>query len=107
MDYLGIDPKGDGHVTQTGTTTVVLPYQLRDRTGGTRTVQLQGETVRELLDDLDRRWPGLKFSICHETGELRPFVNVFVGPEDVRYLSGLDTAVDHQTVHIIHSVAGG
>ena len=89
------------------TSRVVLPYQLRDRSGGARSVELHGNTVRELLDDLDARWPGLKFSICHETGELRPFVNVFVGPEDIRYLAGLDTAVNGQTVHIIHSVAGG
>ena len=92
---------------QEATSTVVLPYQLRDRSGGARSVEVEGDTVRDLIDNLDRRWPGLKFSICHETGDLRPFVNVFVGPEDIRYLSGLDTPARGQTVHIIHSVAGG
>ena len=58
------------------------------------------------------RWttprPGLTFSICEETGDLRPFVNVFVGQESVRFLQGIDTPVaPGDVVHIIHSVAGG
>lgn len=87
--------------------TVVLPYQLRDRCGGARQVVLEGANVRDLIDALDQRWPGMKFSICSETGALRPFVNVFVGQEDIRYLAGLETPVAGETVHIIHSVAGG
>lgn len=64
--------------------------------------------MREIIQALDRDYPGLHFNICHETGELRPFVNIFVGNEDVRYLEGLDTPVDPaQTIHIFHSVAGG
>ena len=47
-------------------------------------------------------------NICHETGELRPFVNIFLEKEDVRWLQGLDTPVHPgATVHIFHSVAGG
>lgn len=57
---------------------------------------------------LDSEYPGIVFRICYETGELRPFVNVFVGSENVKYLQGLDTPVgDGDTVFIVHSVAGG
>jgi molybdopterin synthase sulfur carrier subunit len=89
------------------TTTVILPYQLKERCGGARSVELAGGTVRELIDGLERQWPGMKFSLCYETGEIREFVKVFVGQEDTRYLDGIDTAVSGETVHIIHSVAGG
>lgn len=88
--------------------TVVLPHQLRERAGGIRTVAVRPGSVRDVITALGSQYPGITFSICHETGELRPFVNVFVGPENIRYLQGLETPVaSGETVHIIHSVAGG
>lgn len=67
-----------------------------------------GSNVREVIDGLEREYPGLRFNLCYETGELRPFVNIFLEQENVRYLSGLDTPVHPgATIHIIHSVAGG
>jgi molybdopterin converting factor small subunit len=57
---------------------------------------------------LEREYPGLGFNLCYETGELRPYVNIFVDREDSRYLQGLDTPVrDGATIHILQSVAGG
>jgi molybdopterin synthase sulfur carrier subunit len=48
------------------------------------------------------------FDLCYETGELREYVNVFVGGEEVRYLRGLDTEVpEGSTLYILQSVAGG
>lgn len=88
--------------------TVRIPSGLLYRTGGLRKVNVTASTIRELIDALEREYPGLRFNICHETGELRPYVNVFLGTEDVRYLDGIDTRVPPgATVHIIHSVAGG
>jgi molybdopterin synthase sulfur carrier subunit len=88
--------------------TVRLPHQLRERARGRSSLTVQASTVREALQALDKECPGMTFSICHENGELRPFVNVFVGPEDVKYLQGMNTPVDGtQVIHIIHSVAGG
>jgi molybdopterin synthase sulfur carrier subunit len=88
--------------------TVRIPVALRQRTRNQREVQVTGRTVREIIDALERDYPGLRFNLCHETGELRPYVNVFLGPENVRCLDGLDTRVPHGSmVHIIHSVAGG
>jgi molybdopterin synthase sulfur carrier subunit len=91
-----------------GTVTVSIPSALLMRTGQRRRVSACGSSVREIIDALERDYPGLRFNICHETGELRPFVNIFLGTEEVRYLQGLDTPVHPgATIHIIHSVAGG
>lgn len=88
--------------------TVRVPSVLATRTGGQRMVQVSGETIREVIDALERAHPGIRFHICHETGELRPYVNVFLDKEDVRFLQGLQTSVPPgATIHIIHSVAGG
>lgn len=88
--------------------TVLLPSALAERTGNRTTVAVAGGTVREVIEALDAAYPGLRFNLCHETGELRPFVNVFVDGRNVRFASTLDTPVaPGSVVHIIHSVAGG
>jgi sulfur-carrier protein len=91
-----------------GSITVVLPHQIREQVGGRRSLTVAPGTVRQILQALDELCPGLIFRICYETGEIRPFVNVFVASENIKYLHGLDTLVANgATVHIIHSVAGG
>jgi molybdopterin synthase sulfur carrier subunit len=88
--------------------TVSFPGALREKVGNRRTVTAAGRTVREIIDALDRDFPGLKFNLCYETGELRSFVNIFVEKENIRYLEGLETAVTTGvTLHILQSVAGG
>jgi len=92
------------------TTTIIvrLPGALQARTGGQGTVAVAGGTVREVIAALDASYPGLRFNLCHETGELRPFVNIFLGGEHIRYLRGLDTPIPPgATLHIFPSVAGG
>lgn len=90
------------------TVTVKLPSVLRSRTGGRGAVEASGATVREVIESLEVNYPGLRFNLCHETGALRPYVNIFVGAENVRYLQGLDTPVSvGATLRIIQSVAGG
>lgn len=90
------------------TVTVHLPTELRARTQQRATVQTPSGTVREVIDALDALFPGIRFNLCYETGELRQFVNIFVNGYNVRYLALLDTPVPAgATVHIIHSVAGG
>lgn len=87
---------------------VHLPAQLRARTGGQATAEVVGGTVREIIVALDHLYPGLRFNLCLENGELRPFVNVFVDGRNIRYASVLDTPVAAgSVVHILHSVAGG
>src|SRR2546425_11012454 len=87
---------------------VILPHVLRAKIGNRKSVTVAGSTIRDIIDALDRDFPGLRFNLCHETGELRPFVNIFLDRENIRYLQGLDTPIHPgTTIHILQSVAGG
>jgi sulfur-carrier protein len=87
---------------------VRIPTPLRNATGGASQVTVEASNVRELVADLERQHPGIRDRICEDTGEIRRFVNVFVGDEDIRFLQGLDTPIPAGTsVSIIPAVAGG
>jgi MoaD family protein len=87
---------------------VRLPTILRTHTGGEPRVDAQGSTLRELLADLETRYPGITGNVVTEDGALHRFVNVYVNDEDVRYLGSLETAVaEGDTVRILPAVAGG
>ena len=65
-------------------------------------------TLAQLIDALERDFPGLKERLCDETGELRRFVNIYLNGEDVRFLSGLATNIAAGAeVSIVPAVAGG
>ena len=86
---------------------VRVPPVLRAEAGGAREVEASGSTVRELLDDLMSRFPGLRTQLV-EDDTIAPFVNVYVEGEDVRTLDGLDTAVaTGSTVILLPAMAGG
>jgi molybdopterin synthase sulfur carrier subunit len=86
---------------------VHIPTPMRQHTEGQATVEVQGQTVKAVLDDLGRRYPGIT-SRLFENGQVRRFVNVYLNDEDVRYLNNLETAVkDGDEVSIIPAVAGG
>jgi sulfur-carrier protein len=86
---------------------VKIPTQLRAATDGESTAEVEGGTVREVLDSLYDRYGELQSRIA-EDGGLRRFVNVYVGGEDIRFLDGLDTPVrDGDEVTILPAVAGG
>ena len=88
--------------------TVSFPGALHARIGDRRSVVAAGRTVREIIDALEQDFPGLRFNLCHETGELRPYVNIFLDRENIRYSQGLDTPVlAGATMYILQSVAGG
>jgi molybdopterin synthase sulfur carrier subunit len=88
-------------------TTVRIPPTLRAEVGGERQVPAHGDTVRELLEDLMSRFPGLRSQLV-EDDDLAPFVNVYVEGEDVRTLDGLDTPVrEGATVILLPAMAGG
>jgi sulfur-carrier protein len=91
------------------TVKVKIPTQMRSLTGGNKEIEVPGAgTVRELLDKVGAEYPELRERVVDEGGELRRFVNVYVGDEDVRFLDGLDTALDASpTVSILPAVAGG
>ena len=87
---------------------VKVPTILRRHTEGAPVVEGQGSTLRELLKDLDSRYPGISRSVVTDGGDLRRFVNVYVNDEDVRYLRALETDVNEgDVVSILPAVAGG
>jgi sulfur-carrier protein len=88
-------------------TKVRIPPTLREVTGGERELPAEGNTVRELLEDLMGRFPALRTQLV-EDGDLAPFVNVYVEGEDVRTLDGLETDVrPGATVILLPAMAGG
>jgi molybdopterin synthase sulfur carrier subunit len=90
------------------TVRVRVPTTLRPLTGGASEVKVEGDTLGEVLANVDADHPGFRDKILDEDGNLRRFVNVFVADDDVRYLQGLDTQVPaDETVSIIPAVAGG
>jgi molybdopterin converting factor small subunit len=81
-------------------TKVRIPPTLREQTGGARELAAEGDTVRDLLEDLMTRFPALEQQL--------PFANVYVEGEDVRTLDGLDTEVQPgSTVILLPAMAGG
>ena len=66
----------------------------------------EGETVRQVLEDVTARYPSLRTHLF-EHGELTPFVNVYVGRDDVRTLEGLDTPVGSGSLILLPAMAGG
>ena len=87
--------------------TVKIPAQLRTLTGDEGETEVEGGSVGEALEALYERYDGLRDRIT-EDGELRRFVNVYVGGEDIRFGDGLETAVsDGDEITILPAVAGG
>jgi sulfur-carrier protein len=90
------------------TVLVRIPTILRSYTGGAPEVTAQEGTLREVIASLDAAYPGLSGRILDDAGQLRRFVNVYVGEEDVRFAQGLDTPVPGGSrVSVIPAVAGG
>ena len=88
--------------------TVRVPSALRKLTSGQSELTAEGNTVRELLDDLGRENPGLLERIMGADGDIQQFLNVFVNGSDIRYEDDLDTEVSAgDKVSIVPSIAGG
>ena len=86
---------------------IKIPTPLRAYTGGNSQVTVSGDTIRAVLDDLTTQYPDIKPHLFNNS-ELRSFVNIFVGDEDIRFLDGLDTALEEKdALRIIPSIAGG
>ena len=84
------------------------PTPLRPYAEGQSEITVQGNNVGEALNDLVAQYPALKKHLFNESDELRPFVNLFLGNEDVRHLQGTETPIaDGDKLMIIPSIAGG
>ena len=87
---------------------VRIPTILRQYTSGAKTVSGEGDTLADLLTNLDTSYPGLRGRLITPEGGLHRFVNVYVNDEDVRFLGALDAKLaDGDSVTILPAVAGG
>ncbi len=87
---------------------ILIPTPLQRFTGNAATVDIDAHTVREVIDKLELRFPGLGARICDAEGQLRRFINIYVNGEDVRFLQHLATPIpEGAEVSIIPAIAGG
>jgi molybdopterin synthase sulfur carrier subunit len=86
---------------------VLIPTPLRKLTNEQETVAVAPGTITTLIADLENKFPGLGGRLTDDSGNLRRFVNIYVNEEDIRFLSGKDTAVnDGDAVSIVPAIAG-
>jgi sulfur-carrier protein len=87
---------------------VRVPTILRAHTGGQKVISGSGDTIADLLTNLDAQYPGLRARLVTDDGALHKFVNVYINDEDVRFLGALDAKLnDGDSVTILPAVAGG
>jgi sulfur-carrier protein len=87
---------------------VRIPTILRSYTGGAKAVEGSGDTLADLINDLDAKHPGIRGRLITGEGALHRFVNIYVNDEDVRFVGGLDAKLnDGDNVTILPAVAGG
>jgi len=87
---------------------VRVPTILRTYTAGESEVSASGATLAEVLDDLEANYSGIRARVLDDEGNLRRFVNVYVGNDDVRFLDNLETPTpDGTQISVIPAVAGG
>jgi len=87
---------------------VRIPAPLQKLTQEKADVEVRGESVKELIEDLEKNFPGIKSRICDDTGKIRKFINIYVNEEDIRFLQQEATVLkDGDEVSIIPAIAGG
>jgi molybdopterin converting factor small subunit len=88
-------------------TTVRIPTPLRTLTGGNDEVKASGATVSDVIEDLEKKHPGIRDRLLDAKG-VRRFINIYVGEEDIRFLDGLKTALKAgDQISIVPAIAGG
>jgi len=87
---------------------VMIPTVLQKMVGGPRSVQAKGDTVGQVLKDLENNFPGLKGRITDQQGKLNNFIIIFLNDQDIRYKKELDTPLQEGDVlSILPAIAGG
>jgi MoaD family protein len=95
-------------MTPETTITILIPGALRQYCEGATEFTLSATSVRDSLEQLERRYPGLYRNICDETGAVRRHVNLFVNTSHIRDRQGLDTTLaDGDVIAVIPAVSGG
>lgn len=87
---------------------VRIPTPLQKLTGQKPEVEIQAATVKDLIEQLEKNYPGMKDRLCDENGKIRRFVNVYLNEEDIRFLNQEATALkDGDDISIVPAIAGG
>jgi len=87
---------------------VKIPTPLQKFTQNQTEVEADGKTVADLVEDLEKKFPGIKERLCDETGKIRRFINIYVNEQDIRFLENENTKLkDGDEVSIIPAIAGG
>jgi molybdopterin synthase sulfur carrier subunit len=87
---------------------VRIPTPLRRYTANAEEVGVTGATIGAVVDELERKFPGLKERLCDEQGRVRRFVNIYINGDDIRFLNSLETAVkEGDEISIVPAIAGG
>jgi sulfur-carrier protein len=87
---------------------VRIPSPLRKLTQGQGEVAVLGSNITELIETMEKSYPGFKERLCDEGGNLRRFVNIYVNEEDIRFLKGMDTPLkEGDELSIVPAIAGG
>jgi len=86
---------------------VRVTANMQKHLGGERSVPAQGGNIRELLADIDARFPGFRDMVMTD-GEIHRFVNIYLNDEDIRFLGQLDTPLrDGDVLSVLPALAGG
>jgi molybdopterin synthase sulfur carrier subunit len=89
-------------------TVVRIPTPLRKVTNGDDKASVEGDTLSQIVNNLESKYPGIKERLCDEDEQLRHFVNIYINGEDVRFLEGLATPINSgDEISIVPAVAGG
>ncbi|ODS33024.1 MAG: molybdopterin synthase subunit 1 [Candidatus Scalindua rubra] len=87
---------------------VRIPTPLRTLTNGSDEVTVEGKSVKEVIDNLEANYNGIKERLCDENGQIRRFINFYVNEEDIRFKDNQETRVnDGDQVSIVPAIAGG
>ena len=87
---------------------VRIPTPLRKLTDDNDEVSAEGTNITELIEDLEKKYSGIKARLCDDEGNIRRFINIYKNDEDIRFLQGKNTPVsDSDEISIVPAIAGG
>ncbi|MFN3532108.1 MAG: MoaD/ThiS family protein [Candidatus Brocadia sp.] len=88
--------------------TVRIPTPLRTLTKGADEVKAEGKCIKDIVDNLEANYKGIKERICDNDGQIRRFINFYLNDEDIRFMGNLNTPVkDGDYISIVPAIAGG
>ncbi len=87
---------------------VRIPTPLRTLTKGSEEVSVEGNSIKEVIDNLETNYKGFKERLCDEKGQIRRFINFYLNDEDIRFKDNQETPVnDGDQISIVPAIAGG